>query len=1369
MPRAARIAAWSLGGFLLLVLIGIGVIVVIGNTAGGRRLLESETAKLTSGRVLIAGLGGSFPSDIELASLELRDPQGVWMSARGVSVRWSPLALLGWDMHIESLGIQAADVARRPVSSPSAGQRSSSSSSMPAINIDRMDIGALVLEPAAAGMAARLNVHGNLHYESMTDARGSLIARRTNGTGDYEVTLGIARSEMSARLRLQEPAGGPLEHLLNLPGLGALSVVAGVDGPRSAERLALIAHVGELSANANGTVDLVGRAADLSYSVSSAPMSPRPGLAWRRVLLQGRWVGPESAPHATGVLDLQGLQLSDGAQLDSLQANLNANGRVLTLRATANGIVLTGSQPQLLQGSPLEVDATLHLDASGRPLQLSVTHRLLDLDVQAVTTGSRSANFDLRLHDLDALAAWYHQDIRGTMSLSGKAAEQGSTTTLDVSGTGDLAGSSLAAKLLGTGMRLHVAGSMTPATVYVDTLDVSGRALAVSAFATAERSGPGSSSRLVQSLRAHWTVSLPKLAVISPSLGGSLETTGTAEGPLQSLTADVQARATIAVRAAPPGTIEATLQARGLPSAPSAALQANGTFDGAPLRLEASLAQAAANTYHILIRRVTWKSLAMNGDLTAGRSLAAARGSLRLRMAHLADLQPLMGRRIEGGIAADVNLTPGAAAAGPQTRFNLVASNIVAGGISGDARLSAVGPLNALRIELAAQSPNLQGSPADLSAAARLDDIKRVLDLDRFEARFARPVLGLAPSGPACAVQNRSGRFCHGQMVTLHLISPSRVMFASGIRVRNLRLGAQRAVIAVDGELSPALDFRASIQHVDAALVDAFVPNLLAQGAFDANARLRGTRTAPRGQASLQFTGLKLANAAAKGLPAVNMRGSARFRGNAARVFAELDAGSGSKLTMSGRAPLSTTGTVALRLGGKMDVALMNSILEERGERAAGTLTVNASVSGAVHQPQIRGVVRLANGDLRDYAEGVHLEDINARLVGGQGVLKIASMTARAGPGHLSANGTVGVLQPQMPIQVSLTAHNIQPITNDILTANLDTNMKVSGNLRQRLDVTGEVHVNRASITIPNGFPPSVATLDVVRAGQAPQPPAKGSRLVIGLGINLDAPAAIFVQGRGLDAQLGGRLKVAGTSDNPQVSGGFRMIRGAFSLAGTNLNFTSGKVSFNGQGLKGRIDPSLDFVAQSSVMYTAPTTVTLAVTGFADSPKISLSSNPSLPQDDLLGLLLFGKPASQLTTFQLAETGAALASLSGVALGGGGGGGSKWNPLTWIKKGLGLNTLSVGSASSPSGGSSGAGGSSQTSGASVTAGKYISKRVYLAATQTTNGTSQVQVNVDLSQYLKLQTRLGNGSATAQGTTPENDPGSSIGLAWQMPY
>jgi translocation and assembly module TamB len=45
----------------------------------------------------------------------------------------------------------------------------------------------------------------------------------------------------------------------------------------------------------------------------------------------------------------------------------------------------------------------------------------------------------------------------------------------------------------------------------------------------------------------------------------------------------------------------------------------------------------------------------------------------------------------------------------------------------------------------------------------------------------------------------------------------------------------------------------------------------------------------------------------------------------------------------------------------------------------------------------------------------------------------------------------------------------------------------------------------------------------------------------------------------------------------------------------------------------------------------------------------------------------------------------------------------------------------------------------------------------------------MEVDVDLSKHLKLQTRLGNGTATTQGITPENDPGSSVGMVYQFEY
>ena len=131
--------------------------------------------------------------------------------------------------------------------------------------------------------------------------------------------------------------------------------------------------------------------------------------------------------------------------------------------------------------------------------------------------------------------------------------------------------------------------------------------------------------------------------------------------------------------------------------------------------------------------------------------------------------------------------------------------------------------------------------------------------------------------------------------------------------------------------------------------------------------------------------------------------------------------------------------------------------------------------------------------------------------------------------------------------------------------------------------------------------------------------------------------------------------------------------------------------------------------------------------------------------------MLFGEPAAQLTAFQLVETGAALASLQA------GGNGPSLNPLTRIQKALGLDRLSVGGGSSTSGSSS----SGQSSGTSVEAGRYVSSRVYVGVKETTTGASKVDVDVDLTKHLKLQAQLGNGTATAQGVTPENDPGSSL--------
>jgi translocation and assembly module TamB len=393
---------------------------------------------------------------------------------------------------------------------------------------------------------------------------------------------------------------------------------------------------------------------------------------------------------------------------------------------------------------------------------------------------------------------------------------------------------------------------------------------------------------------------------------------------------------------------------------------------------------------------------------------------------------------------------------------------------------------------------------------------------------------------------------------------------------------------------------------------------------------------------------------------------------------------------------------------------------------------------------------------VRDYTQGTNLSDITGVVTGSHGLLRIESLTARASPGDVSVTGTVGVLQKGIPVDIKVTARKAQPIASNIVTANLDADIDVKGTVQERLDVAGKVHINRADVEIPSGLPPNVAVLDVRRPGRAPPVPSE-KRLIIGLDVTVDAPRQILVKGRGLDAELGGQIRVRGTTDSPQVSGSFDLQRGTFALASSNLTFSQGSVTFNGAGLKKKIDPTLDFTAQTTVV---DVTATVRITGLADSPKIELSSTPDLPQDEILARLLFGESASQLTALQVVQIGAALASL--------GGGGGGLNPVAKLQKVLGLDRLSVASGSS-TGTSSTSNTSTSNSGATIEAGRYVSPRVFVAVRESTTGTSQLAVSVDLTKHLKLQTRLGNGSTSAQGTTPENDPGSSLGIAYQFEY
>jgi len=272
----------------------------------------------------------------------------------------------------------------------------------------------------------------------------------------------------------------------------------------------------------------------------------------------------------------------------------------------------------------------------------------------------------------------------------------------------------------------------------------------------------------------------------------------------------------------------------------------------------------------------------------------------------------------------------------------------------------------------------------------------------------------------------------------------------------------------------------------------------------------------------------------------------------------------------------------------------------------------------------------------------------------------------------------------------------------------------------------------------------------VRRRGQPPPPPPKAQSRTL-LDVDVRVTGRIFVRGQGVDADMGGGVHVGGTSTNPVITGEFEMNRGNYSLAGQTLDFTTGRVRFDGVGVRGRLDPTLDFLAQT---VSGGVTANLAVGGYASAPKITLSSTPQLPQDEVIAHLLFQQSVKQLTPLQLASIAQAVASIGGV--------GGGFNPLGVVRRNLGLDRLAVGSVNAGVPGSQ-----SQTT---VEAGRYVMRNVYVGVKQNLSGGTQTQVQVDITRRLKAQATVATGTsaATVQGNSLQSNE-SSVGLSYQFEY
>jgi translocation and assembly module TamB len=225
------------------------------------------------------------------------------------------------------------------------------------------------------------------------------------------------------------------------------------------------------------------------------------------------------------------------------------------------------------------------------------------------------------------------------------------------------------------------------------------------------------------------------------------------------------------------------------------------------------------------------------------------------------------------------------------------------------------------------------------------------------------------------------------------------------------------------------------------------------------------------------------------------------------------------------------------------------------------------------------------------------------------------------------------------PVSVKIVGQRAEIVRNAMATAIVDLDLAITGPLAQDPRIGGKVGIETLDISIADQLPSADRPLDGTRHIRPPptaqrrlelaaksKGPKGGNPFNAALDVMVDVPGRIRVTGRGLDAELGGSLKVLGPLAEPKPEGAFHLVQGKMQMLTTQLDFTRANLTFAGD-----LSPQLDFLGTTQA---GGASIRVAVTGKPSDPQFSFSSSPDYPRDEILSRLLFGQAAGNLAPTQ---------------------------------------------------------------------------------------------------------------------------------------
>lgn len=456
---------------------------------------------------------------------------------------------------------------------------------------------------------------------------------------------------------------------------------------------------------------------------------------------------------------------------------------------------------------------------------------------------------------------------------------------------------------------------------------------------------------------------------------------------------------------------------------------------------------------------------------------------------------------------------------------------------------------------------------------------------------------------------------------------------------------------------------------------------------------------------------------------------------------------SGATVDIAGKGPggidAVITGRVSpggsnLTIRGRAQAALANAFILPR--TVAGQMGFDLRLIGPMALSSISGPITLEGGRLSDPALAFAFEGISARANLAAGRANIAATLPLSTTGKVAVSGTVGLAEP-FSAALGIDLQGITLRDPDLYEARLNGELRLTGPLLSRPLLAGQINLVEAELRVPStgfggnaGLPdlrhvnePAEVRATRVRAGLLTDA-AKSARSGGGdlaLDVTVSAPNRLFIRGRGLDAELGGEVQLLGSLSALAPAGSFNLIRGRLDILGKRFDLDEALLQ-----MEGDLVPFLRVLASTE---NDGIIANVLIEGRADDPKVSFTSYPELPQEEVLAQLLFGQGLQNLSALQALQLANAVATLAG--RGGEG-------VISKLRQGIGVDNLDVKTTAD--------------GGAEVTAGKYIGKNAYTEVTVGQDGKSQINLNLDLSDSVTLRGSAGSDGQTGIGVFLEKD-------------